>query len=284
MYLDTDLRENPKIMNSALPMESILDLNSGKFSREIAVLPDSKGQLTTTTVKENGLTDLLHYHEKLHLSFVLNGGIIDKRQTSETERVSGELMFFHAGEPHQTIYKLFPTTSINLELSNFLFSEKPIDEATLKNSVTKNPKAKFVLLKIYKELLILDEFSDCSIEMLLMNLFENGNTTISSRPDWLKTVLELLNDNWNEPFSLKDLAKVANVYPTTISKYFPKYLSCTLGEYRRRLKIEKSLGFIKTSALSLTEIAYQCGFADQSHFTRTFKQMTNFLPSDYETL
>ncbi len=152
-------------MISALPMQSILDLNSGKFSREMVVLPESKGHLTTTTIKENVSTDLLHYHERPHLSFILKGGIIDKRRNSESERLSGELIFFHSGEPHQTIYKLFPTTNINLELNNFLFAEKTIDEAKLKNSLTKNPNAKFILLRIYKELLIRDEFSASSVEM-----------------------------------------------------------------------------------------------------------------------
>jgi len=32
---------------------------------------------------------------------------------------------------------------------------------------------------------------------------------------------------------------------------------------------------------SLTGIAYECGYYDQSHFIREFKQLTNFTPRDF---
>ena len=98
-------------MKSALSMQSILDLNNRKHPRQTVPLPQAKGFVCVTTNFEIGSTNLLHYHEKPHLSFILNGGSIDKRKNSETERLSGELVFFHAGEPHQTIYKLFPATN-----------------------------------------------------------------------------------------------------------------------------------------------------------------------------
>lgn len=268
-------------MDSALPIESILDLNRGNCAREIVRLPHDKGFVNITTSFEIGSTYLPHYHDKSHLSFILKGGIIDKRTRSETERLSGELMFFHAGEPHQSIYQIFPVTSISLELEPSFFTENTITEEILSLSAARNPNAKFIMLKIYKEILMKGDFSESSIELLLLGLIESKTPDKSIRPVWIVKVLELLNDSWNEPLSLKDLAKVADVHPITISKYFPKYVSCTLGEYRRRLKIERSLLSIKTSPLSLTEIAYQCGFSDQSHFTRTFKHLTGFLPNVY---
>ncbi len=65
------------------------------------------------------------------------------------------------------------------------------------------------------------------------------------------------------------------------SKHFRKYFSCTLGEYRRRLMVKQSIPLIRESRLSLSEIAYSCAFADQSHFIRTFRQVTGFRPKDF---
>jgi AraC family transcriptional regulator len=262
----------------------MLDLDDGKHLRQVATFLDAKVEVTATKVLEEYSIERLHFHENAHLNFILNGGVIDKRQKSETERQSGDLMFFHAGEPHQTIYKLLPETNISFEINDGFFADKSFGKSCQIERLSKNLNSKFTFLKIYKELAIQDEFSDCSIEMLLLNLLSGETETKTFRPQWLDKVIEMLNDSWDQPISLHELAKAANIYPTTISKHFPKYVSCTLGEYRRRLKIEKSLSFIKNSNQSLTEIAYQCGFADQSHFTRTFKQMTGFLPRQYETL
>lgn len=262
----------------------MLDLDGGKSLRQVATFLDAKVELTATTILEDHGPESFHFHENPHLNFILNGGIVDKRQNRETERRSGDLMFFHAGEPHQTFYRSFPEINISFEIDESLFSNRSLGETLRIESLCKDVNTKFTALKIYKELAIRDEFSDSTIEMLILNLLSSESETKHERPKWVEKVIELLNDRWHEPLSLKDLAEAANVYPTTISKHFPKYVSCTLGEYRRRLKIEKSLGLIKNSNQSLTEIAYQCGFADQSHFTRTFKHLTGYLPRQYETL
>jgi len=48
--------------------------------------------------------------------------------------------------------------------------------------------------------------------------------------------------------------------------------------------IEKAKELIQSSNYSLTEIAYLTGFSDQSHFTRNFRELTNFLPKAYQKL
>ncbi|HWK05009.1 MAG TPA: AraC family transcriptional regulator [Puia sp.] len=93
-----------------------------------------------------------------------------------------------------------------------------------------------------------------------------------------------MNDRWNELLSLQDLSVVVGVHPVTISKHFSRYFNCTLGQYMRKLRINKAISLVKSSGTSLTDISYECGFADQSHFIRTFKHMTGFLPMQYQRL
>lgn len=271
-------------MNPALSNQSFFALNKGKHRSEFYRFPKNLGSIYVSTLYEIANSDLLHYHEEPHLTFIINGGVLDKRKNIEEEKLSGELMFFHAGEPHQTINKLFPTKYITLQFESDFLKQHFLNETKIKSSIEQNQRAKFTILKIYKELSIADEFSNCSLEMLLYNLIEEKNAIKNARPNWLNQVIELLNDNWNLEFSVSDLALAANVHPKTISKYFPKYFACTLGEYRRKLKIEKSLSLIKNSKSSLTEIAYECGFYDQSHFTGIFKEMTGFLPKQFKNL
>lgn len=269
-------------MNPALSNQSFFTLNRGRHLSEIFRLPQNVGSVYISTHFEIGDSDLLHYHDEPHLTFILNGGILDKRKTLDAERFAGELLFFHAGEPHQTITTVFPTKYVSLQFQTDYFQQNPSLESSLKSSIEQTPDAKLSMLRIYKELAINDEFSNSSIEMLLLNLLESKIAAKKTCPNWLNKIIELLNDKWNDEISVNDLALAANVHPKTVSKYFPKYFACTLGEYRRQLKVEKSLSLIKSSNLSLTEIAYQCGFYDQSHFTATFKQLTGFLPKQFQ--
>lgn len=81
------------------------------------------------------------------------------------------------------------------------------------------------------------------------------------------------------PVSLDDLAATGNVHPVTVSRSFPRYFGCTLGEYMRKLKIERSLAIIRSHKASLTSVVYSCGFFDQCRFTRVFSHLNGVLPS-----
>lgn len=262
-------------------------LGKGAYLGKVLDLSTSDGILAGATSYYPGDgTGVMHYHENSHLSFVLRGGGVEKRKSSEFERLPGHLMFFHAGEPHQCINKSFPARNVNLEIEPAFLSDNRLTESSVNLSVLKNPNSKFIMLKVYKELLAADAFSGSSVKMLLLYLtFANPKAeSENGQPYWVNLIKELLQDRWNGQLSLKDLSQATGIHPVTISKFFPKYFSCTFGEYMRRLKIEKSLQLIKTSSASLTEIAHGCGFSDQSHFTRTFKQLTGFLPSQYARL
>lgn len=265
----------------------MLILEKGAYLGKVLDLSQADGILAgATSYRQGDGAGVMHYHENSHLSFVLRGGGIEKRKSSEFERLPGQIMFFHAGESHQCINKLFPARNVNLEIEPVFLRDNGLTEAAINLSVLKNSNSKFIMLKVYKELLMADAFSGSSIKLLLLNLICANPKTEAEKgqPLWVNQVKDLLHDRWNEPLSLTDLAQAAGVHPVTISKFFPRYFSCTFGEYLRRLKIEKSLQMIKSSPMSLTEIAHECGFSDQSHFTRTFKRLTGFLPNTYAKL
>jgi AraC family transcriptional regulator len=265
----------------------MLALGKGAYLGKVLDLSQADGILAgVTSYRQGDGAGLMHYHENSHLSFVLRGGGVEKRKSSQFERLPGQIMFFHAGESHQSVNKLFPARNVNLEIEPDFLRANGLTEADLNLSALKNPNSKFIMLKAYKELLTDDDFSGSTIKMLLLNLICINQKTFGAQapPLWVNTIKELLNDKWNEQLSLKDLSEATGVHCVTISKFFPKYFSCTFGEYMRRLKIEKSLQLIKISSASLTEIAQECGFSDQSHFTRTFKQLTGFLPNQYAKL
>lgn len=103
-------------------------------------------------------------------------------------------------------------------------------------------------------------------------------------PPWLHRVHQQLLESWDRPITLGELAVLGGVSPVTISRTFPRFFSCTLGAYLQKIKIRKALELLRTSDETLTQVAYNCGFADQSHFTRTFKRWTGMLPKQYQKL
>ena len=101
---------------------------------------------------------------------------------------------------------------------------------------------------------------------------------------WIQALKDLLNDRWDEFPSLNDLSTELKVHPITISKYFAKENGMTLSEYMRKIKVNRAVGLLMNSSSSLAEIAFTCGFSDQSHMSRLVKNYTGYTPGAIRTL
>src|SRR5215207_7668316 len=104
-------------MKSAIPVQSVLELNEGSYSRETSALLQGNGRFYATTNLRAGSTAMAHYHDDTHLTFLVKGRVRDKRKGRSDDRVSGQLMFFYAGEVHQSFYETFPAVNITLEIA-----------------------------------------------------------------------------------------------------------------------------------------------------------------------
>jgi len=253
----------------------------GGIVREIK---DDHMLASVSTYDKTLFNNAWHCHVNAHISFVLNGGCSEKKQSSY-ERLPGKATFYMPGEPHQII-TMQNSTHINLEMDDLFFQQYDLKEENFSAMINRTPDAKFLMLQVFQELRANDHFTGTSIHMLMLNYLQQGSkwASESHTPDWINTIHRLLQDRWKENLQLSDLSTQAGVHPGTISNYFPKYFSCTLGTYMRKLKVERALLMIKCSDFTLTEIALECGFFDQSHFIKTFRQMTGFLPSEYARL
>lgn len=172
---------------------------------------------------------------------------------------------------------------INFELPERFFSLYGINEATIGEALENHPLAGILMVKTYLELTHPDEHSVDSLRMLLLGLVQ-GEARLGrpGTPAWVKTARELLNDNWDKKVTLMELSAACGIHPVTVSKYFPAYFLCTIGEYSRMLKIRHSVSMIRRKRMRLSEVALECGFSDQSHFIRNFRLYTGILPSQWE--
>jgi AraC family transcriptional regulator len=260
-------------------------LEQGQYVGNILKEQRADGILASVSAYHQHLfNDNWHCHVNPHISFVLQGGCSEKKK-NQYERLPGRITFYQAGEPHQII-RMFQSVHVNLEMTEDFLVQSGFAGATFCNTLDKTPDARLLMLSVYRELLADDTFSHTSVKMLLLEFLNRAQCWREEKqlPGWIKKVYEVMNDRWDEILSLENLSDIAGVHPVTVSAYFPQYFSCTLGAYMRKLKIERALEMLKTPGITSTDVAYNCGFFDQSHFTRTFKQLTGLLPAQYQKL
>jgi AraC-like DNA-binding protein len=82
---------------------------------------------------------------------------------------------------------------------------------------------------------------------------------------------------------LVQLQKEMNITERTLQRTFEKNVGISPGLYRRVCQFNAAFQQLNTTRNSqkLTDLAFQHGYADQSHFIRTFKEFTNLTPTEY---
>ena len=97
----------------------------------------------------------------------------------------------------------------------------------------------------------------------------------------IENTLEYISKNLTSDLTLEALSERVNFSPIYFHKLFKASIGKTLHEYVEEEKIKKSLELLVSTEMTLTEIAYECGFSSQSYFSYAFKKKMKITPREY---
>jgi len=78
-----------------------------------------------------------------------------------------------------------------------------------------------------------------------------------------------------------EVAKLARVHPTEVSRYFHRDMGMTLSAYRTRLRILRFIQLVDSGSRSLLAASTQAGFGSYSQCHRVFQQTLGHSPRTY---
>jgi len=82
-----------------------------------------------------------------------------------------------------------------------------------------------------------------------------------------------------KPLARSDLASLAGVSVRQLERLFSEHLNETIDQSYRRIRLEKADQLLRTTNLSVTNVAIACGFRSTSHFSRTFRSAFGVPPT-----
>lgn len=97
----------------------------------------------------------------------------------------------------------------------------------------------------------------------------------------LKKMLSFIYEHYESKTSLTDIARAGGVCKSKCCKIFKRYLNRTPNDYLNSYRLEKSMILLRDMHLSITEIAYSCGFSNPSYFSEIFLKYKGCTPTEY---
>ncbi|MGG8496492.1 helix-turn-helix domain-containing protein [Tenacibaculum sp. TC6] len=222
-----------------------------------------------------------HYHENPYFTYLLQGKLFEANKKESYYLESGSLLFHNWQDAHYNIKSPEYTRGFHIELNQEWFSNFNIQTSNFEGSIhLKKPIIKILMNQVFIESKINDQYSNLSIENNLIEIFNAIKTDRkkkSKKPIWVNQLKELLIEE-KDDYSLKSLSSKLGIHPVHLSREFSKYFGMSLGNYIRLIKLNKAFYLLATNKFSMTEICYQCGFYDQSHFITNFKRIYQTTP------
>lgn len=103
-------------------------------------------------------------------------------------------------------------------------------------------------------------------------------TRIGVRHPKLSQVIQMMEQNIEEPISPSILAKDVGMSTRQLERLFRRYLNRSPKRYYMELRLQKARNLLMQTEMSVINVALACGFASPSHFSKCYRAHYNTTP------
>jgi len=233
-----------------------------------------------------------HYHETYSMAMLSNGA--KKFATAHEKGIldRSNIALMNPGEVHSGV----SLTEDGWNQLVLLFDIKTADKFIAENelhtkklifgrAIKDDAEYRHELEKTYSGILNAecDMEQEQSFQSLLGLIFakerEKGVQKTYTNPYGVNKVIEYMSDASHMKLTLDKLASTAGMSKFHFVRSFKDATGITPHAYLNNLRIERARRMIFTTNKSIADIATECGFADQAHFTRAYKKIYGTPPS-----
>jgi transcriptional regulator GlxA family with amidase domain len=131
-----------------------------------------------------------------------------------------------------------------------------------------------LLLNILNELAIATDYEILNAKSFTFEtvLQDNSKTEV---------IYKYINQNFQNPISLEEIASQVSMTVPAFCRYFKKTSGKTFTKIVNEYRIVHATKLLSESAMSITDVCYECGFNNFSHFNKVFNEVTGKSASKY---
>ncbi|MDC6366476.1 MULTISPECIES: AraC family transcriptional regulator [Flavobacteriaceae] len=222
-----------------------------------------------------------HEHEHPYISLLLHGLYHEESIISKDYIKTGASVFRPKGFEHKNEIGSHISFCFNIEIEKELPNEKNLLKSTQYVQFERN---NIEIFKIYFGFQnhLSDELLSLTVEENLHLLFQQQHAESSpGRALWINKIIKEVRLNPERIYNLDEVADSLYLHPNYFVRKFKSKTGLTFGEFLLRQRISNAIDQMLHSNKTLTEVAVESGFYDQSHFIKHFKRFFGTTPSQY---
>ena len=120
-----------------------------------------------------------------------------------------------------------------------------------------------------------------NIYTILTDIVSTRSSSRARNSTNIRNIITYIGENYARPISTEELAGMASLSPYYFSRTFASETGMTPHQYLIEVRISAAKYLLATTPMTVKEIAYQTGYADESSFCASFRKREKVTPSSY---
>lgn len=261
-------------------------------------------------VSEKGINGILHWHDELQISYVIQGRVCFETLRDRYDLAKGEAIFFNQKCLHKaSMIPGYPDgqyVSLNFLprlIYGYSYSQLLPDYVT---PILTAPQLEMIPLSgeawnrqicaVLECMIRVEQDKGYGYELhlkamlneiwyiLVVNqeevLEKNRKVSFYDRQR-MNALLKFIHKHYHQKLSLDEIAQSVHISRGECCRLFKRSLDQTPFGYLNRYRISRSQKLLSSTKLSILEISQQCGFNTSSYFSESFRKDTGMTPGAY---
>jgi AraC family transcriptional regulator len=112
---------------------------------------------------------------------------------------------------------------------------------------------------------------------------EQRPETLNDYQQRMINVLVYIDQHKSDPLTLEDLARIACFSPYHFHRLFHAFVGESLYAYIKRIRLEQAAMHLRSTDLSVTDIAFRVGYETPAAFAKAFRERFDITPTGFRT-
>uniref|UniRef100_UPI0035A15AED AraC family transcriptional regulator n=1 Tax=Jeotgalibaca porci TaxID=1868793 RepID=UPI0035A15AED len=131
-----------------------------------------------------------------------------------------------------------------------------------------------------------EEVAKRYIEIILIHLlrdeeFSIRNSLNKKNHKEIQTVKNFMKVNYHKNITLDDLVELIHINKFYLIRIFKQEVGMSPIDYLIHVRIDEAQKMLRNTNIAIADIAHLVGFQSPSHFSKTFRELSNMTPSQY---
>lgn len=220
-----------------------------------------------------------HVHNEMTVVVPLSGAFVENTLRKSIEGKPGVVIVETPDSPHENIYGPQGGTNLRLRMSRELQAFVECEAHGRHGHIRTYEIARSMAHNMDDPLLL-----ECAGLEILGFVNKGPEWTPRDRPAFLREIVECLRTGAEPKRDITAMARAAQVSPIRLVRSFRRTYGISLARFMRVLQMQRALNLLSDPVLSISTVAVEAGYSDQSHMTREFVRTYGVTPAVFRRL